>query len=184
MVEWSSMENISDIKPVIEKAAAGNAESFKQIYEHLVDKIYNYVKYRTNTEDSALDLTQEVFVDLYKALPSFTYSSEEEFYGFVFKITKRKLAKHYADKHTKAAASMTSFDEEIYSTPELDLEIKDEVSVALESLDDTTREIVVLHHWSRYTFPEIATLIDMTESAVRVRHHRALKTLSAVLDSN
>lgn len=178
------MEYIADIKEVVEKAAAGEAESFKQIYEHLVDKIFNYLKYRTNLEDSALDLTQEVFVDLYKALPSFKYSSPEEFYGFVFKITKRKLAKHYADKHTKAAVTTSSFDEEIYSAPESDFEVKDEVSVALKELDDVTREIIVLHHWSRYTFPEIATLIDMTESAVRVRHHRALKTLSAVLDSN
>lgn len=178
------MEYIDDISELVHKSAVGNAEAFRALYEHLIDKVFAYVRYRTNTEDDAIDLTQEVFVDLYKALPTCTYASKEQFYGFVFTITKRKLAKHYANKHTQAAKNMSEFDEERYLASDNDTETTHDVTNALATLDDLTREIIVLHHWSRYTFPEIATLIDMTESAVRVRHHRALKTLSASLDLN
>jgi RNA polymerase sigma-70 factor (ECF subfamily) len=177
------MEYIEDISELIRKSASGNSDCFRQLYEHLVDKVFAYVRYRTNSEDNAIDLTQEVFVDIYKALPGFTYSSTEQFYGFVFTITKRKLAKYYADKHTQAAKTTSEFNEDNYSESSLELEVSRDVARALDTLDDTTREIVVLHHWSRYTFPEIATLIHMTESAVRVRHHRALKLLSASLHS-
>jgi RNA polymerase sigma factor (sigma-70 family) len=52
---------------------------------------------------------------------------------------------------------------------------------ALKQLDECSREIVVLHHWSRYTFGEIATIVDMTEEAVRVRHHRAKAVLKDLL---
>lgn len=177
------MEHVDNISELVQKSASGNSESFKELYEHLIDKVFSYVQYRINTEDDAMDLTQEVFVDLYKALPKFVYASKEQFYGFVFTITKRKLAKFYANKHTQAAKNTIEFDEERYSESADDAGTSYDVSVALQKLDGVTREIVVLHHWSRYTFPEIATLINMTESAVRVRHHRALKTLSASLDS-
>ncbi len=177
------MEYTDDLDELIRKSALGNSDCFRQIYEILADKVFAYVRYRTNSEDDAVDLTQEVFVDIYKALPGFTYSSKEQFYGFVFTITKRKLAKHYADKHTKALKTTSEFNEDNYSESLLDPEKEIDVARALTALDDTAREIVVLHHWSRYSFPEIATLIEMTESAVRVRHHRALKLLSVSLRS-
>ncbi len=174
-------KHIDDIGELVKNSATGNAGAFRELYEHLIDKVYAYVRYRTDTEDTATDLTQEVFIDLFKALPSFTYTSKEQFYGFVFTITKRKLAKYYADKHTHAAKRTSEFDETQYVGNVRDISISTDIANALKTLDDTAREIVVLHHWSRYTFPEIATLIDMTESAVRVRHHRALKTLSVTL---
>lgn len=176
------IEHVDDVHELVTKSVAQNAEAFKELYEHLIDKVFAYVRYRTNSEDTAIDLTQDVFIDLYKALPTFTYMSKEQFYGFVFTITKRKLAKHYADKHTQAAKSTDEFDEEHHVVPAHDISVSTDVASALATLDDISREIVVLHHWSRYTFPEIASLIDMTETAVRVRHHRALKTLSVSLD--
>jgi RNA polymerase sigma-70 factor, ECF subfamily len=177
------MEYIDDTSQLVQKSASGDAGSFKELYEHLLDKVFAYVRYRTHTEEDATDLTQEVFVDLYKALPAFTYSSKEQFYGFVFTITKRKLAKHYANKHTQALKNTSEFDEDRYVETASDVHMSADIAHALTALDGITRDIVVLHHWSRYTFPEIATLIGMTESAVRVRHHRALKTLSASLGS-
>ncbi len=169
------------ISELVRRSAAGDAAAFKALYEHLADRVFAYVHYRTSCRENATDLTQEVFIDLYKALPSFRYSSVEQFYGFVFTITKRKLAKHYTDKHTVAGKQTSELDEANYTDETGDPATSLAVRTALAALDEIAREIIVLHHWSRYTFPEIATLIDMTESAVRVRHHRALKTLSASL---
>jgi RNA polymerase sigma-70 factor, ECF subfamily len=175
------MENVETFRELIEQSASGNSESFKVLYEQLVDKIFAYVRYRTSSEEDATDVTQEVFIDLYKSISTFTYRSPEEFYGFVYTITKRKLAKYYAHSSTQAIKTTDEFDEERHGVPGDDPENSHDVSKALATLDETTQEIVVLHHWSRYTFPEIAALIGMKESAVRVRHHRALKTLSVLL---
>jgi RNA polymerase sigma factor (sigma-70 family) len=176
------MEHIDDTAAVIQRAAAGEAAAFRVLYEHLIDKVYNYVQYRTASTDDALDLTQEVFIDLFKALPNFTYSSEAEWYGFVFAITKRKLARRYAEIAVEQIHTTRAPDEAVLgAAKESDLGTVDAVKRALTTLDDTARDIIVLHHWSRYTFGEIASLIHMTESAVRVRHHRALKTLSVTL---
>jgi RNA polymerase sigma-70 factor (ECF subfamily) len=176
------MENVVDISELINKSTQGSAADFKMLYEHLIDKVFAYIRYRTSSEDDATDITQEIFVDLYKALPKFTFSSNEEFYGFVFKISKRKLAKFYGSKHTKISKNTSEFNEELYLDSTNNNQVLYEVNSAVNLLDEVAKDIVVLHHWSRYTFPEIAMLLNMTESAVRVRHHRAIKTLSVTLD--
>jgi RNA polymerase sigma-70 factor (ECF subfamily) len=176
------MEQEQDIKDLVVRAVADEAGAFRELYEHLVDKVFNYVKYRTSGDEDALDITQEVFVDLYKGLASFTYESTPQFYSFVFVITKRKLAKWYEHTKTNLNQQADALDERTIAAAAPDSETKDEIDRALAQLESETRDIIVLHHWSRYSFKEIALLIHMNESAVRVRHHRALKTLSALIE--
>ncbi len=167
--------SLDDIRALVEKSALGDKESYRGIYEHMIDRVYAYLYSRTGTRDQATDIAQDVFVELWKALPRFTYHSREQFYAYVFVIMKRKLAKLYGMRQKETV----SLNEETLPSTERDPGgvAQDEVSRALETLDEETREIIVLHHWSRYTFGEIASLINMTETAVRVRHHRALKAL-------
>lgn len=173
------MEQDQDIRPLAEGSAKGDAHAFEALYEHLVDRLYAYIRSRTATDEIATDLTQDAFVELHGALRTFTYRTREEFYAFVFLIVKRVLSKHYANKHTKRAGETVSLEEDQLPSVSSDIETSDEVARALDALDATTREIIFLHHWSRFTFGEIAAQIDMTESAVRVRHHRALSVLAA-----
>lgn len=171
-----------DLQALLTNKSAGAATQFKTVYAHLVDKIYGYVSYRVTTKEVATDLVQDIFVELYSALPSFTYQSDAQFYSFVFTITKRKLAKYYEQNKKEAAVQI--LDTDLLASPQTDTDTKDMVTRALATLEDTTKEIVILHHWSRYTFAEIASLLDMTESAVRVRHHRAVQSLSTTLTQN
>lgn len=175
-----------EIKTLIEMSAKGDAESYKKLYEHLVDKVYIYTQYRTATKELAIDITQDVFIDLFTALSNFTYKSSAQFYAFVFVIARRKLAKHYTETNVTGSNKNLPFDEETMT--ELPSNITDnqtinlDIQTALSHLEEKDREIVVLHHWARHTFGEIALLMNMTESAIRVRHHRALKILATKLE--
>lgn len=175
-------EKAHDISRLIHESAKGDAESSKELYELLVDKVYAYVGYRTSTKEHATDLTQDVFIDFFGNLHTFVYKSPAHVYAYVFVITKRKLARHYADMNMRGNVGHTPFDEEQIHDTSLDSKVTYandfDVNHALSLLDDATREIVVLHHFSQYTFGEIAVLMNMSESAVRVRHHRALKLLA------
>lgn len=171
------------MQTLVEASSRGDAKAFEQLYEKLVNKVFGFLANRTD-RTSATDLTQDSFVELYKALPSFTYHNDVAFHSFVFVIVKRVLAKHYDNKHTKADKNKDELDESLIEATAMETMDTRDLHEALERLDETTRDIVVLHHWSRYTFPEIASLINMTESAVRTRHHRALSQLSAQLTSS
>jgi RNA polymerase sigma-70 factor (ECF subfamily) len=177
------MEQHDEIQDLIAQSASGNAASFKLLYDQIVDKIYAYIKHRTAHNEDALDVTQETVIEVYKALPTFTYHSRAQFYAFVFTITKRRLAKFYTHKDMGAAQHATAFDENQPGYTETTTETATDVNRALAALDEVERDCIVLHHWSRYTFKEIAVMAGMQESAVRVRHHRALKKLSEILRS-
>lgn len=173
-----------EIRTLVKKSAKGEAESCKKLYEHLVDKVYAYVQYRTATKEFAVDITQDVFIDFFSTLSNFTYQSRAQLYAYIFVITRRKVARHYDAQTKRGEKTIVAFDEEHITiepsgTP---YEVQEDVAQALQLLDEQTREIVVLHHWSRYTFGEIALLMNMAESAIRVRHHRALKTLKGQLE--
>lgn len=170
------------IKHAIQKTARGDRAAFEHLYVHLIDRVYAYVASRTSDKTIATDLTQDIFIDIYTALPGFRYESLPQFYAFVFTITKRKLARHY-EHRTKESLERTDLpiEDALPASPEADRVAEDEIKRALTHLPEETREILILHHWSRYTFAEIATMLDMTESAVRVRHHRALATLRETL---
>ena len=90
------------------------------------------------------------------------------------------MAAHY---HRQQATHVEEFHDEQVAATGPGAELTHSVHRALEQLDECSREIVVLHHWSRYTFAEIAAIINMNESAVRVRHHRARATLASVLNA-
>jgi RNA polymerase sigma factor (sigma-70 family) len=106
------------------------------------------------------------------------YQSDAAFYGFVFTIAKRQLVRAYRKTDdTVHLEHEEDFPHETAHTTD-----EDTVARALTTLDDISREIIVLHHWSRYTFKEIAEMFGMNENAVRVRHHRALGTLRTTLE--
>ena len=177
-----NMTETDALRAMVEESSRGNAGAFRELYDALINRVFGYLASRTD-RTTATDLTQDCFVEIWKALPSFKYRSEPEFHSFVFIIVKRTLAKHYGSKHTKAGKETSELDEETISAESKDETSRIEVEQLLETLDETAREIIILHHWSRYTFPEIAEMLHMTESAVRTRHHRTLTTLQAKLTS-
>ncbi len=168
------------LRACIAASAGGDQEHYRELYEHLVDRVFAYVRSRTNTREQATDTTQDVFIELWKSLPRFTYHSREQFYSYVYVIAKRRLAALYGAKQTEALP-----EEEILEGEEARPgdETSDAIMRALATLDEETREIITLHHWLRYTFKEIGDFIGMGETAVRVRHHRALKLLQARLSN-
>ncbi len=172
------METAIDIKAVTAQIAQGDEASFELLYRAEVDRVFAYVSYRVYGRETALEVVQDCFVELYRSLQKFTYQSDAAFYSFLFTVVKRRLARHYAEQKKRVVGVLDeTHHEAVTVSPEITLAI----TAALKELDEVSREIVVLHHWSRYSFFEIGAMVGMTESAVRVRHHRARATLKEFL---
>ena len=67
---------------------------FIQTYRLYVDEIYQYVYLRTGMNKAlAEDITQEIFVDVFKGMSSFKGLSSER--TWIYKITKNRLNDFY-----------------------------------------------------------------------------------------
>lgn len=174
------MEEARTLKQLIEESASGNTESFRELVERLDGKLLAYLRSRTNSREEALDVLQDVFIDMWQAFRTFRYMSDEGFYRFIYTIARRRLSK--IRRHT----GQVVLDEDTDVVDETSvrvIETTTNVSLALAHLDARAHEIVVLRHWSGFSFKEIGTMLSMSEEAVRVRHHRALQKMRTVLQT-
>jgi RNA polymerase sigma-70 factor (ECF subfamily) len=58
-----------------------------------------------------------------------------------------------------------------------------EVHAALERLAPADREVLIMRYLEGLSFPEIAAVLDIGESAAKMRHLRAIEKMRSVLDS-
>ncbi|MCU0678341.1 MAG: RNA polymerase sigma factor [Candidatus Pacebacteria bacterium] len=159
----------------------GNPEAHRQLFDMLAPKLYAFVRYRVPDYETAEDIVQDGLVALFRALDTFVVQSTGQFYQYVYTIMRRQLAQYYGNKHSKAALVQVDTDEATWVAAADDYSTTGDVARALATLDPITRDVVVLHHWSRYTFGEIALMLGLEEGAVRTRHHRAKAALATLL---
>ncbi len=165
-------------------AKNGDRLAFRGIFATSNDRVFRFLLGQLGDREDALDALQEVFIDLWKGLPRFTYRSDEEFWGFVFLIARRKVfaLRARADKRNVPVANDVL--EALHGTESTETTHKDDhhpLILAMKNLSALSREILSLRYWSELSFREIGIAMSMSENNAKVRHHRALKELQTYL---
>jgi RNA polymerase sigma-70 factor (ECF subfamily) len=164
-----------------DEAKAGDQQAYRALFDELEPRLYAYVRSRVSDSEQAADIVQETLIAFFKALPTFVYTTTPQLYQYVFTIVRRQLALTYEHLKRQPETLNEANVSESRSVPAEIGTIRLDIEAALATLDETAREIVVLHHWSRFSFKEIGILLDMEEGAVRTRHHRAKEFLGTLL---
>jgi RNA polymerase sigma factor (sigma-70 family) len=184
-VEDKIMDTPSVLANAVQRSAQGDREAFRVVFEAGNDKLFSYLLGQLQHREEALDILQETFVDIWRGLPNFRYRSDEEFWGFVFTIARRKVfaSKKQADKKHVVATSNNDLD--LFSENDTNANPYPEdhrlLLGALGKLGEVSREIIKLRYWSELSFKEIALAMRTSENAAKVRHHRAIKELQTHL---
>ncbi len=169
-----------ELRNMVERSKAGNQEAFHALYDVLADRLFGYIRSRVRSGDDATDILQDVIVDLWQALGRLEYRSEGHFYAFVFVITKRRLARHY-DNRTNTT-SLDDLTPSEHPSVEAELVDPDGMRAHVAKLPEKYRDVMVLRYWSGLGFAEIAHMLKTNENTVKVRHHRALEQLRALME--
>ncbi len=167
----------------MDKLAKGN---FEKMYTTQMDKVYRFVFFRVgNDKEAAEDLTSEIFL---RALEYFdSYDSSKSQSAWLMTIAKNCLVDYYKKQKYDVSleAAMTDDDfnkvdrllfstaKENFSKAGLSFEIAEKLAV----LSENDREIVTFHYLYGYSYLEIAQMREMSETAVKVAAHRALKKI-------
>jgi RNA polymerase sigma-70 factor (ECF subfamily) len=185
-VEGKTMNTESVLANAVQKTAQGDRAAFRTVFDAANNKVFLYLLGQLHNREEALDVLQDTFIDIWKALPKFHYRSDEEFWGFVFTIARRKVFA-FRKHATRAGHVVVDNDrlevmsEERAGTALAYPEDHHLLLEALAKLSDTSHEILKLRYWSELSFKEIAITIETSENAAKVRHHRALKELQTYL---
>ena len=164
---------MESLEILIEKAKNRDNGAFWEIFDLLEPRLFSYACSHVGKREDAIDITQEAFIDIWKGLKKFSYRTTEEFYGFVFLILKRKIARYYKEKK-----ETISIEEK-----EIDFGVSEEhedyrfLLRHIESLSEKYQEILRLRYWGGLKLAEAAVMLGIEEGAAKVRHYRALKEL-------
>jgi RNA polymerase sigma-70 factor (ECF subfamily) len=154
-------------------------DTFSQIYDTYIDKIYRFVFFKVNSQEVAEDLCSETFI---RGWQSFQEKKEiENPRAFLYQIARNLIVDYYRDK---AKTQMVSADSLPIIDPKSDLEAEtikksdlETIKAGLSGLKDDYREVLTWHYIEDLPVPEIAVLLGKSEGATRVLLHRALKSL-------
>lgn len=156
-------------------------EKFMNIYYLYVDEIYQFIYLRTGmSEATAEDLTQDIFIDVYKGISKFRGLSSER--TWIFKIAKNKLndfyRKHYNSKfkliefNENIIESLNDQSQDIQKNMETAFE-KEKIRECLNNLPEQYRIILVLKYIDEKTIKELAVIFNKTPKAIESHLQRA-----------
>jgi RNA polymerase sigma factor (sigma-70 family) len=133
-------------------------------------RVYRLAYRLTGNKHDAEDLTQEVFVRVFRSLSSYTPGTFE---GWLHRITTNLFGDETAQRLHSGPTPAQAFDER-----HLDSDIQD----ALEALAPEYRAAVVLCDIEGLSYEEIAATLGVKLGTVRSRIHRGRAQLRAALD--
>ena len=145
------------------------------------------------------DVVQDVLCEATQRLPQYIESSKLPFYPWLRQMAWDRLVELYI-KHVRthkrsvnrerpgafqlSDESVDLFARQVRSkvlapsAAAIQSELRQRVRKAMDALDDTNREIVLMHYVEQMTLREIAAMLGLSESAVKSRHIRALQKLA------
>jgi len=182
---------------LVRRCIAGDAVAWDEIVQRYHRRIYNICYRFAGSADDAQDLTQEVFIRMYRTLNSYDVG-RGAFMTWVTTLTRNLLVDHFRKtKHDRLTDSldttasdnpdaMTLSDRIPDEGPAPDSgvqsrETRDAVHQALQKLSPELREAVILRDLQDMDYREIATVLKVPEGTVKSRINRGRAELARLL---
>ncbi|MFQ6608817.1 MAG: RNA polymerase sigma factor, partial [Fidelibacterota bacterium] len=169
---------------------------FNKIYNRYEKPIYNYVWRLVGEQPIAEDLTQEIFIKVYRNLTGFQGKSKLS--TWIYKIATNACIDYFRTSAYKRQMNTvdiedqninnSTHDETESNLSIEDLIIKDDMKKCIhqcvDDLPSDYRSVIVLHDLQGFKNREIAEILDASIDNVKIRLHRARKKLRSVFSSN
>ncbi len=189
---------------LIRQCMAGDAEAWRQIVVSQHRRIYAICYRFTGSSADSEDLTQEVFLKVYRNLSSFD-TEKGSFQTWITTLTRNLLVDHFRrSRQERITDSMdagwdvnSSGDPGVHDGPTMSdrladsrqtqhdrfvaLEIQARVQGALKQLSPELREAVVLRDLEDMDYKEIAAVLHIPEGTVKSRISRGRGELARIL---
>ena len=182
---------------LVRRCVAGDAAAWEEIVQRYHRRIYNLCYRFAGSADDAQDLTQEVFIRMYRTLNSYDVG-RGAFMTWITTLTRNLLVDHFRktknDRLTDSLDATASDHEDAMPLGERipdggpppdsgvqSRETKETVHQALQKLSPELREAVILRDLQDMDYREIATVLKVPEGTVKSRINRGRAELARLL---
>lgn len=170
------------------RAAAGHTDAWETIVDRYGERIYNVALQFAPSRDEAEDLTQDVFLKLYRNLRR--YRGDVPFAGWILRVSRNLCIDRYRSRRRERAHTVVS-DELLETLPSSDdPEVTahrrrryEAVHQALADMEEEHAESVLLKDLQGWSLEEVAVYHDVPVGTVKSRLHRARRELAERVDA-
>lgn len=174
--------SLASDRELVAIAVSGFDGSFEELVRRYQRPISAYVYRMVGNYESALDLTQEIFIKVYNSLNR--YRAEFKFSTWIYKIAHNAAIDHLRRTATREQSLVIgpegdSFDLPLESarlSPEQESEQKErrgEIEAVVRALPANYRELIILRHSQDLSYEEIVEVTGLPLGTVKNRLFRA-----------
>ncbi|MCU1327280.1 MAG: polymerase, sigma-24 subunit, subfamily [Bryobacterales bacterium] len=175
---------------LVERCLSGNDAAWEELLRLHTRRVYGLCYRFTGRDSEAQDLTQDVFVRVFRALAGFR-STEGSFATWLTRLTRNLLIDHY--RRTRNERVTDSIEEQLprveqgfvaIGRPDTALagrEASELLQGALAKLSPELRETIILRDLQDMEYREIADILGIPEGTVKSRLNRGRAELARLL---
>ena len=173
---------VASDRELVATAVSGVEGSFEELVRRYQRPISAYVYRMVGNYESALDLTQEIFIKVYSSLRR--YRAEFKFSTWISKIAHNSAVDHLRRNATREQSLVVGPEGDQYDlpiesgrlTPEQESERKErrvEIESVVRALPANYRELIILRHSQDLSYEEIVEVTGLPLGTVKNRLFRA-----------
>jgi RNA polymerase sigma-70 factor (ECF subfamily) len=172
-------------RQLVLQAQAGNSEAFGQLYDAYMERIYRFVYFRVEDQQTAEDITSQVFLKAWSNLDRFSFN-RTPYLAWLYTIAHNAVIDHYRTRKVSAALddvqlSQQDHAEAVENEIDLSSEMKT-IKTALQTLTEDQQKVLTLKFIEGMSNNEIARQLGKREGAIRALQMRGLQALAKQLE--
>jgi RNA polymerase sigma-70 factor (ECF subfamily) len=178
-------------QPLVSRCLDGDEGAWEDLVRQHTRQVYGLCFRFTNSTQEAQDLTQDVFLRVFKTIKTFR-SAEGSFHTWLARVTRNLLIDHY--RRTRQERVTDSIEEQLPTLEEAGgtaaarpdqvlagREAREILQATLQKLSPDLREAVILRDLQEMEYREIAEVLDIPEGTVKSRINRGRAELARLL---
>lgn len=174
---------------LVKQCMAGDAGAWEQIVREYSRRVYNLAYRFTGRHESAEDLTQEVFIRIYRSLDQYD-PALGELSNWLMRLARNLVIDDYRKRQRQPADSSDDLDDHMhhlrtdFDSPQRNIERQErslQVRSAIDKLSPDLRECLILRDIDELSYQEIVDKLKIPEGTVKSRINRGRIELTKVL---
>ena len=190
---WETAQRLDVETHLVEQCLAGEQSAWEELIKTYSRRVYAICYRFTNSDNESQDLTQEVFLRVFRSLASFR-AGEGCFSVWLTRLTRNLLVDHY--RRTKRDRLTDGIEDKLSMLEERTAQVSrtdgllagreagELLQSALQKLSPELREAVILRDLQELEYREIASVLNVPEGTVKSRLNRGRAELAKVLRRN
>ena len=172
-------------RQLVLQAQAGNAEAFGQLYDAYMERIYRFIYFRVEDQQTAEDITSQVFLRAWNNLDRFSLG-RTPYLAWLYTIAHNAVIDHYRTRKVTTALedvrlSQPDYAEIVENDIDFAVEMKS-IKSAMQTLTGDQQQVLTLKFIEGMSNDEIARHLGKREGAVRALQMRGLRALAKQLE--